>query len=77
MCCIKLKSCAQIIITSDVFYCLQLETPCLVHYTGRTIKGEIFDSSVERGPPISFMPNQVVVCVVPCFIKWMRIFFES
>jgi len=31
-----------------------------VHYTGTTLEGEIFDSSVQRGEPIVFGLNQVI-----------------
>lgn len=31
-----------------------------VHYTGRLIDGTVFDSSVERGQPITFPLNQVI-----------------
>jgi len=31
-----------------------------VHYTGKTLEGEIFDSSVQRGEPITFGLNQVI-----------------
>ena len=31
-----------------------------VHYTGKTIDGDIFDSSVQRGEPIVFGLNQVI-----------------
>lgn len=30
------------------------------HYTGTTIDGKIFDSSVQRGQPLSFGLNQVI-----------------
>ncbi len=31
-----------------------------VHYTGWTTDGKMFDSSVEKGPPISFGLDQVI-----------------
>mmetsp|Transcript_19753 Transcript_19753/g.25432 ORF Transcript_19753/g.25432 Transcript_19753/m.25432 type:complete len:231 (+) Transcript_19753:99-791(+) len=36
------------------------ETPCSCHYTGSLIDGTVFDSSVERGEPTTFAPNQVI-----------------
>ena len=31
-----------------------------VHYTGKTLDGQVFDSSVQRGEPITFGLNQVI-----------------
>lgn len=31
-----------------------------VHYTGKHLNGEVFDSSVERGEPITFPLNRVI-----------------
>ena len=31
-----------------------------VHYTGKHLNGEVFDSSVERGEPIDFPLNRVI-----------------
>ena len=33
---------------------------CLMHYTGWTIDGKMFDSSVTRGQPATFALNQVI-----------------
>ncbi|BFM16673.1 FKBP-type peptidyl-prolyl cis-trans isomerase [Maricurvus nonylphenolicus] len=32
-----------------------------VHYHGTTLDGKVFDSSIERGEPISFSLNQVIL----------------
>mmetsp|Transcript_16192 Transcript_16192/g.31333 ORF Transcript_16192/g.31333 Transcript_16192/m.31333 type:complete len:241 (-) Transcript_16192:51-773(-) len=37
-----------------------VNSPCTCHYHGSLINGEVFDSSVERGEPIDFAPNQVI-----------------
>jgi hypothetical protein len=34
--------------------------PCVCHYTGKLLDGSIFDSSVARGSPATFAPNQVI-----------------
>lgn len=36
------------------------DTPCSCHYAGTLIDGTPFDSSIERGHPSSFAPNQVI-----------------
>ncbi len=33
-----------------------------VHYTGRFLSGEVFDSSVERGQPATFPLDGVIAC---------------
>eukprot|EP00996_Jenningsia_fusiforme_P004728 NODE_5583_length_660_cov_48.901800_g5204_i0.p1 GENE.NODE_5583_length_660_cov_48.901800_g5204_i0~~NODE_5583_length_660_cov_48.901800_g5204_i0.p1 ORF type:complete len:191 (+),score=57.85 NODE_5583_length_660_cov_48.901800_g5204_i0:49-573(+) len=35
-------------------------TPCQVHYHGTLPDGTMFDSSIERGQPATFAPNQVI-----------------
>jgi FKBP-type peptidyl-prolyl cis-trans isomerase FklB len=37
-----------------------VNSPTLCHYEGRLIDGTIFDSSYQRGSPITFAPNQVI-----------------
>ena len=36
------------------------DTPCSCHYHGTLIDGTVFDSSVNRGEPTTFAPNQVI-----------------
>jgi len=38
----------------------KVDSPCTCHYHGTLINGDVFDSSVERGQPIDFAPNQVI-----------------
>ena len=35
-------------------------SPCLCHYEGTLIDGKVFDSSIKRGQPATFAPNQVI-----------------
>ena len=37
-----------------------VDSQCSCHYTGTLISGQVFDSSVQRGEPIDFAPNQVI-----------------
>lgn len=36
------------------------DSQCSTHYHGTLINGEVFDSSVDRGSPTDFAPNQVI-----------------
>merc|ERR1712166_1643091 len=38
-----------------------VSTPCLCHYHGTLTNGTVFDSSENRGTPIEFAPNQVLL----------------
>ena len=38
----------------------RVNTQCDCHYEGKTIDGNVFDSSYKRGSPTSFAPNQVI-----------------
>ncbi len=48
-----------------------------VHYEGKTIDGNVFDSSIERGEPIELMPTQVIpgwtkaLTSMPVGSKWI------
>ena len=37
-----------------------VDSPCLCHYEGTLINGDVFDSSYSRGSPTTFAPNQVI-----------------
>jgi len=37
-----------------------VDSKCTCHYHGTLVDGSVFDSSVERGSPIDFSPNQVI-----------------
>ena len=38
----------------------ELDTPCRVHYEGKTIDGNVFDSSFEREVPALLKPSQLI-----------------
>eukprot|EP00164_Ancoracysta_twista_P004482 GFYU01006047.1.p1 GENE.GFYU01006047.1~~GFYU01006047.1.p1 ORF type:complete len:157 (+),score=48.93 GFYU01006047.1:31-501(+) len=38
----------------------KIGTKCKCHYHGTLIDGSVFDSSYDRGQPITFAPNQVI-----------------
>lgn len=48
-----------------------------VHYEGKTIDGNVFDSSIQRGEPIELMPTQVIpgwtkaLTSMPVGSKWI------
>lgn len=54
-----------------------LEQRVKVHYEGKTIDGNVFDSSIERGEPIELMPTQVIpgwtkaLTTMPVGSKWI------
>mmetsp|Transcript_26501 Transcript_26501/g.48020 ORF Transcript_26501/g.48020 Transcript_26501/m.48020 type:complete len:160 (+) Transcript_26501:133-612(+) len=37
-----------------------VNSPCECHYAGTLIDGTEFDSSIKRGAPLTFAPNQVI-----------------
>lgn len=37
-----------------------IDSPCKCHYSGTLIDGTTFDSSYQRGEPLTFAPNQVI-----------------
>jgi len=37
-----------------------IDSPCKCHYAGTLIDGTQFDSSYQRGEPLTFAPNQVI-----------------
>ena len=38
----------------------KVDSPCTCHYAGKLIDGQEFDSSIRRGRPSTFAPNQVI-----------------
>ena len=38
----------------------KVNSPCTCHYAGKLINGQEFDSSIRRGRPSTFAPNQVI-----------------
>jgi len=38
----------------------KVSSPCVCHYTGMLLNGNVFDSSVKRGTPATLKPNQVI-----------------
>ena len=38
----------------------KVNSPCTCHYAGKLISGQEFDSSIRRGRPSTFAPNQVI-----------------
>ena len=38
----------------------KVNSPCTCHYAGKLIDGQEFDSSIRRGQPSTFAPNQVI-----------------
>jgi len=50
----------KVLSSGDGIYHPTANSPCTCHYHGTLVNGEIFDSSVDRGTPIDFAPNQVI-----------------
>ena len=43
----------------------KVNSPCTCHYAGTLIDGTEFDSSIKRGRPSTFAPNQVCQSLAP------------
>ena len=43
----------------------KVNSPCTCHYAGSLIDGTEFDSSIKRGRPSTFAPNQVCCSLFP------------
>ena len=43
----------------------KVNSPCTCHYAGSLIDGTEFDSSIKRGRPSTFAPNQVCYSLIP------------
>ena len=37
------------------------DSPCLIHYEGRLLNDLVFDSSYNRGKPVTFAPKQLIL----------------
>jgi len=54
----------SVIKKGDGIYVPTENSPCSCHYHGTHIDGSVFDSSIDRGTPATFSPDQVSLLIL-------------